>query len=420
MKYSIFRFTLNMHSHRSQASIPAFYGDTAVRLIITITDGGNTYAIEEGCVAVLSGTKADGKKLWDRCIIVGNTIQYDFNEQTASCLGIVNCEVTLYGKDGAALTAPKFIIVVDEKEFGYNDLDSETHIDALDDIFEAERIRCEEELKRDDAETARQEAEEIRKANEETRLAMKIPQKISAEISQEDYILSLSIKDSNGNPVGDIAKVDLPHSGLATETYVDNNFLKMPSANSQYRQFPYIDYNGKLVWDILTNGYGADTVAIRDGNGNISVGGRSDNDSALSMNNFGYTFDNRGVCEHITLNYSAVKTFSLTHSHCGRYFISSADVKLEVYHNGAWEHLTPNARIIEILVMYDFTNKYYIVGAKLYNKHTLTVDGVADTECYLLDDRANVAGVTQIRITNGSKYQARVYFSAEKPFNTIL
>lgn len=131
MKYSIFRFTLNMHSHRSQAYIPAFYGDTAVRLIITITDGGNTYAIEEGCVAVLSGTKADGKKLWDRCIIVGNTIQYDFNEQTASCLGIVNCEVTLYGKDGAVLTAPKFIIVVDEREFNYSDLESETHTDAL-------------------------------------------------------------------------------------------------------------------------------------------------------------------------------------------------------------------------------------------------------------------------------------------------
>ena len=177
MTYSIFRFTLNMHNHRSQASVSAFLGDTAIRLLITITDGGNTYAIEKGCVAILSGTKADGKKLWDRCAIVGNTIQYDFNEQTASCAGIVNCEVTLYGADGGVVTSPKFIIVVDEKEFGYSVLDSETHIDALADIFKAENERVEAESKRDeaenerveaeqgrfDAELARQEAEEIRK-----------------------------------------------------------------------------------------------------------------------------------------------------------------------------------------------------------------------------------------------------------------
>ena len=63
MNYSVFRFTLNMHSHRSQASVAAFKGDTAVRLLINITDGGNPYVIADGCTAVLSGTKADGTKL---------------------------------------------------------------------------------------------------------------------------------------------------------------------------------------------------------------------------------------------------------------------------------------------------------------------------------------------------------------------
>lgn len=135
MNYSIFRFTLNMHNNRSQASVSAFLGDTAIRLLITLADGGNTYAIEPGCVAILSGTKADGKKIWDRCAIIGNTIQYDFNEQTASFPGVVNCEVTLYGADGGVVTAPKFIIVVDEKEFVYEDF-SETHVDALNDILQ--------------------------------------------------------------------------------------------------------------------------------------------------------------------------------------------------------------------------------------------------------------------------------------------
>ena len=116
MNYSVFRFTLNMHNHRSQASVSAFCGDTAIRLCITIADGSNIYEIGEGCVAILSGTKADGTKLWNRCAIENNTIIYDFTEQTATCVGITRCELTLYGADGLVITAPKFIIVVDERE----------------------------------------------------------------------------------------------------------------------------------------------------------------------------------------------------------------------------------------------------------------------------------------------------------------
>lgn len=158
---SIYRFTLNMHSHRSQASVSVFKGDTAIRLIITLVDGGNPFAIKEGCVAILSGTKADGNKLWDRCVIVGNTIQYDFHEQTATCMGITNCEVTLYDTDGSVLTAPKFTIVVDEREITSTDFDSLPHTDVFDQdklvaIYEAEESRAEAEKQRAEAEVARQ------------------------------------------------------------------------------------------------------------------------------------------------------------------------------------------------------------------------------------------------------------------------
>ena len=136
MNYSVFRFTLNMHSHRSQASVSAFQGDTAIKLCITITDGGNIYKIEDGCVAILSGTKADGSKLWDRCVIERDTIIYDFNEKTTSCAGAANCEITLYGGDGRIITAPKFVIVVDEREVPGDanvpsDGDSNTAIDVV-------------------------------------------------------------------------------------------------------------------------------------------------------------------------------------------------------------------------------------------------------------------------------------------------
>ena len=141
MDYSVFRFTLNMHNHRSQASVSAFCGDTAIRLCFAIADGSNVYKIEDGCVAILSGTKADGKKLWNRCAIENNTIIYDFTKQTTSCVGIVNCEITLYGADGQFITAPKFIIVVDEREVSEYDVNiSENESNAIDLMMSAAAI----------------------------------------------------------------------------------------------------------------------------------------------------------------------------------------------------------------------------------------------------------------------------------------
>lgn len=183
---SIFRFTLNMHNHRSQASISCFHGDTAIRLIITLVDGVNPFVIKEGCVAILSGTKADGKKLWDRCIIVGNTIQYDFHEQTASCKGVTNCEVTLYDTDGKAITAPKFTIVVDEREVTSADLYSTDHIDAISinrlvAMYDAEEARVTAEGGRIEAEESRATAEANRAEAEEARVAAEEARRLAEE-----------------------------------------------------------------------------------------------------------------------------------------------------------------------------------------------------------------------------------------------
>lgn len=162
MNRSIFRFTLNMHNHRSQAAVSAFRGDTAIRLCITITDGGNPYVIEKGSTAILSGTKANGDKLWNRCVVdhVTNTIIYDFTEQTATCTGVVNCEITLYGPDGHVITAPKFIIVVDEREVNFDEIpESAIELDALELILHSEEERVAAEEARFEAEKEREEAE---------------------------------------------------------------------------------------------------------------------------------------------------------------------------------------------------------------------------------------------------------------------
>ena len=139
MNCSIFRFTLNMHNHRSQASVSAFRGDTAIRLYITITDGGVPYYINDGCTAILCGTKADDTKLYNRCVIENNSvIRYDFTEQTTSCVGVANCEITLYDEDGDVITAPKFVIVVDEREVTYEQIvESQPELNALDTLWRA-------------------------------------------------------------------------------------------------------------------------------------------------------------------------------------------------------------------------------------------------------------------------------------------
>jgi hypothetical protein len=164
-----------MHTLRSQASVSAFKGDTAVRLLINFTDGGNAYIIADGCTAVLSGTKADGTKLYNRCVILNNTtVQYDFTEQTTNWAGVINCEVIIYGADGKEITAPKFIIVVDERETVTEEIISEDERTAIGIIFDQENKRNLAEVARAEAETARAEAEEARKEAEALRKVAEI------------------------------------------------------------------------------------------------------------------------------------------------------------------------------------------------------------------------------------------------------
>ena len=166
MNYSTHRFTLDIHQTRSQVSIPVMFQDTWVRLFINLTDGGKPYKIEEGCTAVLYGKKADGTALVNECEIIDNNtrIVYTFNEQTATCLGEVGCEIRLYSKNGLQLTSPSFVILVEERVIEDDEIiESEAERSALDSVFasEAERETAEEERK--SAEEERQAAETDRK-----------------------------------------------------------------------------------------------------------------------------------------------------------------------------------------------------------------------------------------------------------------
>ena len=143
MNYSTYRFTLDIHQTRSQVSIPVMFQDTWVQLFINLTDGGKPYKIEDGCTAVLYGKKADGTALVNECEIIENTrIVYTFNEQTATCIGSVGCEIRLYSKDGLKLTTPSFALLVEERVVEDDEIiESDSELSAIDRIFESEAER---------------------------------------------------------------------------------------------------------------------------------------------------------------------------------------------------------------------------------------------------------------------------------------
>lgn len=173
MNYSIYRFTLDIHKTKSQVSIPVLYRDTGIKFYISLTDGGKPYIIEDGCRAVFSAKKHDGKELFNDCIIEDNTrIRYDFTAQTTNCEGMMNCEMRLYGKDGKLLTTPAFVVIVDPRVVYDSDiLESYPESTTLDNIVASENARVEGEQERVDAEAVRVIVENARAAAETERVA---------------------------------------------------------------------------------------------------------------------------------------------------------------------------------------------------------------------------------------------------------
>jgi hypothetical protein len=134
--------------------------DTAVQFFINLTDGGKPYKMEEGCTARLFGKKADGTSLVNDCDIIdnGTRIHYQFNEQTASVLGVCECELRL-GNTGRGLTTPSFDILVVPRVLKDDEIiESEAEKSAIDNLFLSENERV-------IAEEARVKAEKLRDEN---------------------------------------------------------------------------------------------------------------------------------------------------------------------------------------------------------------------------------------------------------------
>ena len=142
-----YRISLDMFEVATQTTIKAKKGDTACSIHITLTENGKIYNITDGCYAVFSAKKPNDDHIYnsDTCYIKDNVIIYDFTEQTASCEGVVECEVILF-KDGQKLTSPCFNLVVDGTVYNGEEIVSSTSIDVFEQMVEEIKDRVADEI----------------------------------------------------------------------------------------------------------------------------------------------------------------------------------------------------------------------------------------------------------------------------------
>ena len=141
MNDSLYRISLDIHSTQSQVSIPVTQFDTARGILVTLTEGGKPYKLSTGCRAVFTGTKADGHKLYNDCLILNNSvIRYDFTEQTTASVGIVDASIKVFGVNRKTLTSPRLTLVVYEDTVG-DIVPSESEMNVIDRIVQNDADR---------------------------------------------------------------------------------------------------------------------------------------------------------------------------------------------------------------------------------------------------------------------------------------
>lgn len=281
MNYSKFRITLDIHKHQSQVSIPVMTGDTAVQILVTLTDGGLPYVIGKSCWAQFVAIKPDvSEPLLRKCIIEdGTTIRLDFDEGITDVAGVYDCEIRLYGAEGK-LTSPRFTMVSDPRVAGdhvgddmaangFIDQIGETmaafqraeearvaaeegRADAVDAIKDLESAITAAEVERADAEEARNIAEAIRASREEERVALL--QNIAKPTSDDEgkYLQIINGKVAFSEQPYISPKLFPPMVSSVTEwgkISISNN-----SMNGGYKVAFKIYVNGKHVDTTITAG----------------------------------------------------------------------------------------------------------------------------------------------------------------------
>lgn len=172
---SVSRFTLNTRDEEAQLSFSVKQGDTARRIIATLTENGEMFYLSDDCYAVFAANKSDGTKFNDSCVIQDGRIIYDLDPQLTLAVGRADCDITVYSSGGAVISTARFTMTVFESIFAgaSDDMVSEDtfHVlnnligdanDTINDMEELNDAVTAAEAEREEAEAAREEAEQER------------------------------------------------------------------------------------------------------------------------------------------------------------------------------------------------------------------------------------------------------------------
>lgn len=131
MNNSIYRVSLDIHTTASQAMLNITKSDTARAILFVLTDGGKPYAIANECIAVFRAKKPDGTVLYNYCSIDDGVIRYELTGQTSASVGVLECEVTLYGADNKQITSPRFALIVEDNLYSDDEVESSDEFTEL-------------------------------------------------------------------------------------------------------------------------------------------------------------------------------------------------------------------------------------------------------------------------------------------------
>lgn len=125
MEYIDHKITLDVHDTVSPVTMSVKRRETGRRLLIHLSENGYPYHISDDCYAVFTAKKADGKVIFNRCTIDDCVIVYELTEQTSAVVGLLYCEIQLYGVNSRLLVSPSFYIIVEDTIY-----DEETEIES--------------------------------------------------------------------------------------------------------------------------------------------------------------------------------------------------------------------------------------------------------------------------------------------------
>ena len=117
MNYAVYNIALDIHKTGSQVALSMIRGENKRKIVISLMENGRPYKIADGCSAVFTATKPDGKYIYNDCEIdyENNLIIYHVTSQTTAAMGEVKCQIELIGGDGGLLFSPTFSLVVANK-----------------------------------------------------------------------------------------------------------------------------------------------------------------------------------------------------------------------------------------------------------------------------------------------------------------